>query len=72
MKIRTIGVICTLISEEHERKRSAYEKAKKAAEDAKERGEETATNLRDLEIEAIKELGDFENCVRDFLSFEVR
>ena len=29
MRIRTIGVICTLISEEHERKRSAYEKAKK-------------------------------------------
>lgn len=70
MKIRTIGVICTLISEEHERKRSAYEKAKKAVEDAEERGEETETLSRDLN-KAFKALENFEADVIDFLSIEL-
>lgn len=69
MKIRTIGVICTLISEEHERKRSAYEKAKKAMEDAEERGEETETYSRELH-KALKALENFEADAIDFLSIE--
>ena len=71
MKIRTIGLICTLISEEHERKRSAYEKAKKTVEYAEERGEETEI-LSEYLYKARKELEKFEADAIDFLSIEIR